>query len=65
MNEHTVDLNTALGPVTAEFSNGQLTGYPVALGEYRAGVRGQLPPVLRIGLPAQSRLDRSLRSPGA
>lgn len=31
MNEHTVDLNTALGPVTAEFSNGQLIGSPVAL----------------------------------
>jgi hypothetical protein len=31
MNEHTADLSTALGPVTAEFSKGQPTGSPVAM----------------------------------
>jgi hypothetical protein len=30
MNEHTVDLVTSLGPVTAEFSKGRLTGLDVA-----------------------------------
>lgn len=30
MNEHTVDLTTPLGPLTAEFSKGRLTGSDVA-----------------------------------
>lgn len=30
MNEHTVELTTPLGPVTAEFSKGRLTGSDVA-----------------------------------
>jgi hypothetical protein len=31
MNDHTVDLSTPFGPVTAEFSKGRLTGSDVAV----------------------------------
>lgn len=37
MNEHTVDLATTLGPVTAEFSKGKLTGRDVATVTTRQG----------------------------
>jgi hypothetical protein len=37
MNEHTVDLATRLGPVTAEFSKARLTGSDVATVNTRPG----------------------------
>lgn len=37
MNEHTVDLSTPLGPVTAEFSKGRLAGSDVAIVSTRPG----------------------------
>src|ERR1022692_4951626 len=37
MNEHTVDLITRLGPVTAEFSKGRLTGSEMATVNTRPG----------------------------
>jgi hypothetical protein len=37
MNEHTVDLTTPLGPVTAGFSKGRLTGSDVATVNTRPG----------------------------
>ena len=62
MNEHTVELTTPLGPVTAEFSKGRLTGADVASVRTGRGFGINCREYFGRGLPDQPRLDRGRSS---